>query len=135
MPHYLLDTGVLIRHLRGQRRTVRSLRALGRLGRLGIASITRLELHAGMFPDERFATQKLLARFVCLDLDREIADRAGDLVRESRVRGKLIGVPDAIIAATAMRHGMTLLTYNAADFAGIPGLSLIGPGDDATEET
>lgn len=135
MPHYLLDTGVLIRHLRGQRRTVQSLRGLGRLGRLGVASITRLELHAGMLPDERFATQKLLARFVCYDLDRETADRAGDLVRESRGRGKPLGVPDAIIAATAIRHGMTLLTFNVADFVGIPGLSLIGPGDDATEET
>jgi len=124
MSKYLLDTGLVIRHLRGQRPFVRLLRGLGKDGRLCIATVTRLELYAGMLPDERYATQKLLSRFVNLDLDRRIADRAGEYAYFSRAAGKKILIPDAIIASTATTHKLTLVTLNIADFSGIPGLSL-----------
>jgi predicted nucleic acid-binding protein len=124
MAHYLLDTGLVLRHLRGQRRTVRLLSGLGKIGRLSVSAITRLEVHAGMQSDERYATNKLLSRFVTYDMDRELADRAGDLIREMQDRHASLNVPDAIIAATALTYGLTLVTLNHADFEGIPGLSL-----------
>jgi len=122
--NYLLDTGIVIRHLRGQRRYVRFLRGLGKLGRLSVSVVTRLELHAGMHDDEKYATQKLLSRFATLELDRATADRAGDYLRASRKRGGGLGVPDAIIAATATANHLTLVTLNRAHFESIPGLSL-----------
>jgi tRNA(fMet)-specific endonuclease VapC len=121
---YLLDTGLVLRHLRGRRRVVRLLGGLGKMGRLSVSAITRLEVHAGMREDERYATNKLLSRFVTYDLDRELADRAGDLIRQGRERRAALGVPDAIIAATALANGLTLVTLNPAGFEGIPGLSL-----------
>jgi tRNA(fMet)-specific endonuclease VapC len=124
MANYLLDTGIVIRHLRGQRRVVQLLRGFGALGRLSIATVTRLEMHAGMSPEEKDATQKLLSRFVTFDMDRDIADRAGDHIRENSLHGISLSVPDAIIAATAVKHGLTLVTLNRGDFEGIPGLSL-----------
>ena len=124
MAHYLLDTGLLLRHLRGQRRAVRLLSGLGKIGRLSVSAITRLEVHVGMRPDERYATSKLLSRFITYNLDRDVADRAGDLIRESQDRHVSLSVPDAIIAATALTNGLTLVTLNQADFEGIPGLSL-----------
>jgi predicted nucleic acid-binding protein len=45
-------------------------------------------------------------------------------VRASR-RAQPIGVADAWIAATALAHGLELVTHNAADFQGIPGLTVI----------
>lgn len=124
MAGYLLDTGLVLRHLRGQRRAVRLLGGLGKIGRLSVSAVTRLEVHAGMHPDEQYTTNKLLSRFVTYDLDRDLADRAGDLIRQSRDRRIALDVPDAIIAATALANGLTLVTLNPADFEGIPGLSL-----------
>lgn len=124
MANYLLDSGLVIRHLRGHRQAVRLLRGLGKAGRLAIASVTRLEVHAGMMAGEEYLTQKLLSRFVTYDLDREVADRAGDLIRLSRQRGNTLSVPDAIIAATAITHHLSLVTLNQTHFAGIPGLRI-----------
>jgi hypothetical protein len=124
MTTYLLDTGLVLRHLRGQRRTVQLLRGLGKESRLAIASVTRLEVHAGMQPEERYLTQKLLARLATIDLDREIADRASDMIAAGKQAGRALSVPDAIIAATAIGHRLTLVTLNPGDFQHIAGLSL-----------
>ncbi|MBF0340449.1 MAG: type II toxin-antitoxin system VapC family toxin [Magnetococcales bacterium] len=42
-----------------------------------------------------------------------------------------IRLGDAIIAATAMIHGLPLMTRNISDFKGIDGLSLINPFAEA----
>jgi predicted nucleic acid-binding protein len=100
------------------------LRGLGKEGRLCIATVTRLEVRAGMLPDEHYVTQKLLSRFVNIDLDRRIADRAGEYLNAVRLSSSQAHVPDAIIAATATIHNLTLVTLNKADFDHIPGLRL-----------
>lgn len=124
MSNYLLDTGLVIRHLRGQRQAVKLMRGLAKTSRLGVASITRMEIHAGMHPDEKFATRKLLSRFLTYELDKEIADRAGELIYLARTQQIGLSVPDAIIAATAVQNNLTLVTFNPSDFTKIPGLHL-----------
>jgi len=131
MANYLLDSGLVIRHLRGERQTVRLLRGLGKLGRLAISAVTRLEVRAGMMSGEEYATQKLLSRFTVYDVDRDTADRAGDLVRIGRGKGNPLSVPDAIIAATAISQNLTLVTLNQAHFVGVSGLRLeLLPADE-----
>ena len=95
---------------------MRLMRELGKRERLAIASVTRMEIHAGMLEDERYVTQRLLSRFVTLPLDEAVADRAGDLLRTARERGAALSVPDAIIAATALTHNLILVTFNPGDF-------------------
>ena len=124
MINYLLDTGIIIRHLRGQRAVIQLLRGLGKMSRLSIASISRLEIHAGMHPDEKFATRNLLSRFLTYDLDKEIADRAGEYIYQARGQQTGLSVPDAIIGATAVQHNLTLVTLNQSDFTNISGLRL-----------
>lgn len=119
---YLLDS-VVIRHLRGRPEAVSLLRGLCKWEQLAIASVTRLEIHAGMQDHERYKTQKLLSRFVTYELDAKIADRAGDYIRECGRKGVVLPVPDAIITATAIHHGLTLVTLNPKHFP-IQGLSL-----------
>jgi len=43
---------------------------------------------------------------------------------ERRKQGRPISVQDAWVAACALRYGCSLLTHNAADFAGITGLTV-----------
>lgn len=74
--------------------------------------------------EERYATSKLLARLATIDLDREIAGRAGDLIAGGKKTGQVLSVPDAIIAATAIGHSLTLVTLNRRDFQHVAGLSL-----------
>ena len=114
MSEYLLDSSVLIQHLRGHGATTDLLTRSALNGPLGIAAICRTEVTAGMRENERAATLRFLDAPACCPLDVSIADRAGELIRHSR--GSSIDVPDAIIAATALEHGLVLLTYNARHF-------------------
>jgi toxin FitB len=56
-----------------------------------------------------------------LPIDRAVADAWGRL---SAIR--TVPVPDALLAATAMVHGMTLATRNEADMAGL-GVPVLNP--------
>lgn len=129
MAAYLLDTGILIRHLRGQKPFVRLLRGLGSKSRLAISAVTRTEIRAGLRQPEDRATRRLLARLETIVLDRQIADRAGDLIRYVRGQGRMLHLADAIIAATAIQRGLALITLDQSDFEGL-GLSLYPLPDD-----
>ena len=111
----LVDTDVFIDHLRGARRLVPP------AGRLAYSVVTRCELFAGRFVDEELI-HTLLAPFEEVEIDREVAEHAGRLRREGGVR-----TPDALIAASAMTRGLTLVTNNVRDFESIAGLTIRKP--------
>ena len=116
MPDYLLDSCVLIRHLRHHQPTTELMAALAMDGQLGIATISRTEIIEGMREHERLLTIHLLDSLQSLPLDVAIADLAGEQIRQLRSRGIILDKPDAIIGATAMRHNLVLVTYNAKHF-------------------
>ena len=107
----LLETDVFVDHLRGARRL-----AIGR-HRIHYSVITRVELFAGNAATDFVAT--LLAPFRELPIDRTIAERAGRIRREHGVR-----LPDALSAATAVEHRLSIVTRNRAAFEKVRGLRL-----------
>lgn len=60
----------------------------------------------------------LQARFSgrILSVDTAIADRWGMLEADARRRGKPISTIDALLAATALHHNLTMVTRNLAHF-------------------
>ena len=46
---------------------------------------------------------------------------------QARVQGRVLHLPDALIAATAKEHGLTLATRNISDFGNLGSMSSI-PG-------
>lgn len=107
----LVDADVFIDHLRGARQL-----APGR-HRLHYSVITRAELFAGNTASNLVST--LLAPFREIPVDRTVAERAGRIRRESGIR-----LPDALIAATAIEHGLGLATRNRSDFEPVRSLRL-----------
>ena len=119
MAAYVVDSGILIRHLRGQRSLVRLLRELGRKQDLAISAVTRTEIWAGALEGQAYTTRRLLGRLQTIPVDRDIADRAGDLIRRTHEQGRTLHMADGLIAATAIQQGMTLVTLNVRHFAGL----------------
>ena len=116
MPEYLLDTGVLIRHLRGRKEMKEHFTWLVSQGRVWMSVLSRAELLRGMRDHERQRTGVLLNTVPSLSVDAATADLAGDLMREYLQQGTTLDLADTIIAATAIRHELILATYNLRDF-------------------
>ena len=118
MARILVDSDVLADHLRGDRRFV-----AGR-DEVYVSTVSRAELVAGGSTDEG-RIRLLLAATTEVDVGAAIAERAGRLQRASRVR-----LSDALVAATAIEHGLTLVTRNGRDFDSIRGLRVRAPAGD-----
>jgi toxin FitB len=61
-----------------------------------------------------------------LPVTQSIAERWGILDGQRQAAGRPLGVADGMIAATALEHGLTLVTRNTKDFAGL-GVTLFNP--------
>ncbi len=89
-----------------------------------ISIITQIELLCWNISDPK--TAKQIANFIS---DSNIFDIAPDVIQQCvKIRkGKKIKTPDAIIAATALARGYTLVTSNEYDFLHIAKLKIIDP--------
>ena len=63
-----------------------------------------------------------------LPITRPIADRWGVLDGQCSLRGTPLNLADGMIAATALEHGLTLVTRNVKDFASLD-VALLNPWD------
>jgi predicted nucleic acid-binding protein len=113
----LLDTTVLLDVLRA-RQNRRSLLAELVAGRhlLATAAINVGEIYAGMRVGEEKRTEAFLSSLDCYPITAAIARRAGSLKSAWAQKGKTLSLADMIVAATALEHGLTLMTDNRKDF-------------------
>ena len=71
----------------------------------------------GIAAGEAFAIERLVRRILCLPWDAPTGLRWAKVLADLRRRGEAMPVKDSLIAATALRHGLTVVTRNTRDFA------------------
>ena len=122
----LIDTNIAI-HNREADVEITS-RLLAQDDAIAISLLTQVELEGGIYAKRgesaarRTATDAMLRNVVVLALDSAIVATYGQIVAIcgfSRPR-----IIDRLIAATAIVHGLTLVTINGPDVRDIPGLLL-----------
>lgn len=64
-----------------------------------------------------------------LPIDRSVANRWAELLIDCSGKGRPLPSIDSLLAATALEHGLTLVTRNLKDFEGI-GLTILNPWTD-----
>ena len=69
--------------------------------------------------------EKILSSFVAIEITTPIARIHARIVADLLRRGQIIGVQDIWIAATAIHHGFSVLTYDVSDFNRIAGLNVL----------
>ena len=120
---HVVDTSVLIDHLRGHAEAVRLLERLrARDDELHASEVTRLEVLAGMRPSEAAETEALLAVLEWHPLDDRVAAEAGALGRRWLPSHGGVDAADLAVAATATLLGTRPLTANVKHFPMFKGL-------------
>ena len=119
----LLDTSVLIDHLRGNRAARRALAGAVEEGaRLAASVVVKVEVLAGMPPAEEQKTRRLLDALDWIHVDDDIAERAGLLANRYLPSHPGVDPVDHIIAATVELHDAVLWTRNIKHFPMFPDL-------------
>jgi predicted nucleic acid-binding protein len=119
----LVDTDVLIWHLRGYPQATRR---LDQLNPLTISAVTWLEVLQGLRSKaELSAVKKMLElrKAVVLPITAPITQRAIALM-ESLTLSHGLQLGDALIAATALEHGLPVLTANTKHFEPVEQLTV-----------
>lgn len=122
---WLVDTNILIDHLRGVSKATTYLRQARSAGMLWISAVTIAEVYAGQRTRQAKQAAKvsrLLNLFRIAYVDGVVAKLGGEIARDC---GTLL--PDALIAATAVRKGLVLATRNISHFQHIPNLDVRAP--------
>jgi predicted nucleic acid-binding protein len=120
----LVDSDVLIEHLRGQA-TARDWLVSARQssGPLAISVVSLTEVAGGMRQPEQREVMRLLGSMQRFEVTEQVAWRAATLTQEYRRSNSGIGLGDYLIAATALTEGLELATLNIRHFPMFPDLA------------
>jgi tRNA(fMet)-specific endonuclease VapC len=128
---YLLDADWTIQALGNRSPAVDVVRRIGPAD-LAISWATVGEVYEGAFgfpdPQRHLAVfRAFLAPFRVIGLDDAVVTRFAELRALLRRQGQLIPDLDLIVGATALAHGLTVLTFNVRHLGRIPGIQLDQP--------
>jgi tRNA(fMet)-specific endonuclease VapC len=119
----LCDTNILIEFYKNNTAIIQELRQIGSQN-LTISIITRAELYYGALnKNELNRIQKHLDLLQNIPIDGLISEQFIQLMAQYSLSHKLT-IPDAMIAATALTHNISLYTLNLKDFRFIQGLKI-----------
>lgn len=125
---YLLDADWIIQALGGHEPAASTLTRLAG-SRVYVSLVTAGEIDERAFtsanPQAHLVSfRQFLSSYRLLNLSDPIMERFAETRAELRRRGRLITDFDLLIAATALHHDLTVLTFNVRDFRRVPELKL-----------
>jgi tRNA(fMet)-specific endonuclease VapC len=122
----ILDTDVIVDHLRGKSRLIET--ALDNF-RCAFTAITLYELKAirDQREDQLLRLGALVRRVSILSLDSDSAQHSADIWLALANRGAMIGLADILSAGICLANDLPLLTRNVEHFSRIEGLKLVTP--------
>ncbi|MGH8951204.1 MAG: type II toxin-antitoxin system VapC family toxin [Acidimicrobiia bacterium] len=98
---------------------------------VAVSVVTLAELRLGVLlaqdvtvRQRRMSSWQLASGLEPLSIDHAVADEWARIIAELRQQDKRAPVNDVWIAATAIRHSMTVITQDA-DYEAIPGLEVV----------
>ena len=113
-------------YLRGHRKVVGEVTQYG--GRCAISAVTLGEVWVWPRRTKTKARQddldRLLTELTVLPLDEPVAHRYGAVAADLLNAGAPLPTADLLIAATALHHGLTMVTANRRHFDPVPGLAV-----------
>ena len=122
---FLIDTNISIYFLEGvlPSQSLPFIRSVFST-KVNVSVITQIELLGWAFPDVNQATitGEFVKQALIYPLDQDVVQQTIVLRRSHRIK-----LPDAIIAATALVHGLTLISWNDRNFLHVSGLSYRNP--------
>lgn len=124
----LVDTSILIDHLRRKDKEHSPFYRAAQRFDCSVSAVTEFEFRAGSTAANREFVDALLAVTPVLPFDSACVRVAADIFKNLKVTNRLIALPDLFIAATAITHGLPLLTLNLSHFERVDTLTLLDPG-------
>ena len=122
---YLLDTNTIIYYLKASlpQKSMQQMHTIVDEQPL-VSVITKIELlgFAAFVNEEQNITETFINAALVLNLDDAVINQTIVLRKQQRIK-----LPDAIIAATAIVYGLTLITGNTGDFDKIHTLKTLNP--------
>lgn len=116
MNSFLLDSDVIIWHLRGREEVTGMLRDMQRFGLPACSALSVLEVQIGVRGGEEEKTNIFLKSLRIFDVNAEIANNAARLIRTYKKKGITLDLPEAVIASTCLLHDLVLVSYNTRHY-------------------
>ncbi len=125
----VLDSDVLIDHLRGSGPGAKLIERIGPDLAYTITAVTAFELSLGRSYARDPTPVNALLGVPVLALDRAAGLRAGALLRDLRATGEPIDVRDAMQAGICLEAGAPLVTGNVSHFGRVTDLVVLSPSE------
>lgn len=116
MSKFFLDSDVIIELFRQNEETISIIEKLSENEPPNCSSLTLVEVKRGAKEPEKRLVDRFFNDLKVFPVDRAVAQKASDLIREWRNKGKLLQLVDACIAATCILNDFILFTYNKRDY-------------------
>ena len=120
-----LDTSILIDYFRKRNKSGTQFFKLSSEFDFAISVITKLEILTGIKKEQEVFWTNVFNRIKILELSEKDVEIAAGIIKSLKMKNKIIGLKDILIASTAITNGLRISTLNLKEFERIDNLQLL----------